>query len=37
MPPHEQHPVLVVYHYRRGCSAHAHDVLLELGAIGQPD
>jgi hypothetical protein len=36
MPPHEQHLVLVIDHYRRGCSAHAHDVLLDSVPSGSP-
>src|SRR5262249_38841129 len=37
MPPHQQHPVLVIDPNRRGRPANALDVLLELGSIGQPD
>jgi hypothetical protein len=37
MPPHQQDPVLVIHDDRRRGAAHAHDVLLELGTVRQPD
>jgi len=37
MPPHEQHPVLVINNHGGRGAPHAHHVLLKLGAIWQLD